>query len=197
MLSWRRWWKQGWSVEDTLIGRRRRVSHRPNYAKRVCFLSLSPPRPVFLAQHFTPSTANEGSPMSGKAPPRGPRALLGSQPTGASSPASTSTNSQPASSAPTSPVKKAPPTGPRSLTNGLHSAIPTGPSRGVKTKPLINGHVSVPVAGPSSSTVLPAKSPPTGPSALLGRLSDKGKQAERNSVAVNDSRCVVLGIWCN
>jgi hypothetical protein len=130
--------------------------------------------------------------MSGKAPPRGPRALLGSLPADASSSASTSTHSQPASSAPTSPTKKVPPTGPRSLTNGMYNA---GPSRGIKPKPIVNGHVSVPVAGPSNTGL--AKSPPTGPSALLGRLSDKGKQVERNSVVVNDSRYVVLVLGCN
>ena len=175
------------------MGEQRAVSHQPNCTKRVCFPPLSPPS--IFSQHCTPSTVKEGSVMSGKAPPRGPRALLGSLPADASSSASTSTHSQPASSAPTSPAKKAPPTGPRSLTNGMYNAVPTGLFRGVKPKPMVNGHVSVPVAGPSSAGLV--KSPPTGPSALLGRLSDKGKQVERNSVVVNDSRCVVLVLGCN
>lgn len=116
--------------------------------------------------------------MSGKAPPRGPRALLNSLPAGSASPASTS--SQPPSSAPTSPAKKIP-TGPRSLTNGMHNVSPpTGPSRGIKSSPLVNVHVNAP-AGPSTFT---AKAPPTGPSALLGRLSDKGKQVDRSAATV-------------
>lgn len=109
--------------------------------------------------------------MSGKAPPRGPRALLGSLPAGPSTPPS---------SAPTSPIKKIP-TGPRSLTQQ------TGLFKGVKPKPTVNGHINL----PAGSSALPAKSPPTGPSALLGRLSDKGKQVERNSTTVNDNCRVV------
>src|SRR6202167_1176257 len=75
----------------------------------------------------------------------------------------------------------------------MYSAVPIGPSRGVKPKPVVNGHVSVPVAGPSTIAA-PAQHAPTGPSALLGRLSDKGKHVERSSAVVNDSRCVVLGL---
>ncbi|KAF7978752.1 hypothetical protein HWV62_44772 [Athelia sp. TMB] len=118
--------------------------------------------------------------MSGKAPPKGPRALLGSLPTGQASSASTSTNSQPSSSStPISPAKKALPTGPRSLTNGGYNTSQTS-FRGGKPKPALNGHIPV---GPAAASTGNAKPPPTGPSALLGRGLDKGKQAERNPIS--------------
>lgn len=118
--------------------------------------------------------------MSGKAPPKGPRALRDSLPTGQSSPASTSANSQPSLPTPTSPTKKAPPTGPRSLTNGTYNTSQTGAFRGAKPKSMVNGHIPV---GPAATNAGNAKPPPTGPSALLGRALDKGKQVERNPVA--------------
>lgn len=118
--------------------------------------------------------------MSGKAPPKGPRALLGSLPVGQASTASTSTNSQPSSSStPTSPAKKTLPTGPRSLTNGSHIVGQT-PFRSGKSKPALNGHILV---GPSAASTGNAKPPPTGPSALSGRALDKGKQVERNPIS--------------
>lgn len=96
--------------------------------------------------------------MSGKAPPRGPRALLSSLPTPSStSQASTSTPStstSPGSSS--SKIGVHPPTGPRSLVNGV-SGQP-------RIKPLVNGY------------------PPTSPSVihtpLAPRSSQKGKQVE-------------------
>ncbi|KIK99556.1 hypothetical protein PAXRUDRAFT_497522 [Paxillus rubicundulus Ve08.2h10] len=95
--------------------------------------------------------------MSGKVPPRGPRALLSSLTTPSASQASTSTASTSTSpGGPPSKIGAPPPTGPRSLLNG----IPTQPRGKPATKPLVNGY-------PSSSAA------PTGP-----RLSHKGKQVE-------------------
>ncbi|TFK75666.1 hypothetical protein BDN72DRAFT_892163 [Pluteus cervinus] len=124
--------------------------------------------------------------MSGKAPPTGPRALLGTY--RATSPAvlSSSHSSQslsqqflpfqpqhpqrpqpnPPPSAPAvSRIGAPPPTGPRSLTNGIHSRQPPP-----APKSLLNGHASN-VAGPSSFNSLRPMSP-------QGRLPMKGKKPE-------------------
>jgi histone-lysine N-methyltransferase SETD1 len=121
--------------------------------------------------------------MSGKAPPRGPRALLGSLPqlqqnqTASSSSQSTNPPPQPQTpqSSPTAlsatPVKRigaVPPTGPRSLTNGRQPP-PPGP------KQLLNGRSSP----TSSSPIIP-----TGPHALQSNrhpISIKGKIPDKPS----------------
>ncbi|KAG6331507.1 hypothetical protein ID866_7581 [Astraeus odoratus] len=104
--------------------------------------------------------------MSGKAPPRGPRALLSTLPASSSaSHASTSTAaaSSSSSTSPTSKIGAPPPTGPRSLLNG----IPTQPRGHPSTKPLANGFA------PSSSSASSTLNPPAAP-----RSAQKGKQAE-------------------
>lgn len=135
--------------------------------------------------------------MSGKAPPRGPRALLNSLPSQASSSKLPSTSSLPAGPK----ANVAPPTGPRSLMNGggalgsRFAALNGGHNH--KAPPLVNGHAlsRVPPSGPkgksvdipspsslpspgtaaaSSSTWVNGKRPPTGPSAL--RASGASKQ---------------------
>ncbi|KAF8556560.1 hypothetical protein OG21DRAFT_592712 [Imleria badia] len=96
--------------------------------------------------------------MSGKAPPRGPRALLSSLPTPASA-SQTSTSVPSTSTSPGSSSSKIgahPPTGPRSLVNG----VPTQP----RAKPLVNGYL------PTSPSILHAP--------LAPRSSQKGKQVE-------------------
>ncbi|KIJ63613.1 hypothetical protein HYDPIDRAFT_188400, partial [Hydnomerulius pinastri MD-312] len=109
--------------------------------------------------------------MSGKAPPRGPRALLSSLPTTAAtssasqaSPSTASTSTSPGG--PSHKIGAAPPTGPRSLLNG----IPTQPRSKPTTKPLVNGYSSSSSSPPSAPSIINA---PTGP-----RSSQKGKQAE-------------------
>ncbi|KAK7683867.1 hypothetical protein QCA50_013245 [Cerrena zonata] len=100
--------------------------------------------------------------MSGKAPPRAPRALLHSLAASSSS----ATPSQPSpTTASSSRLGATPPTGPRSLTNArVHIQAPKGPRADTLTNG-VNGHVAP--AGPS---------PPTGPSA--SRYSQKGKHVE-------------------
>ncbi|KIK41867.1 hypothetical protein CY34DRAFT_805567 [Suillus luteus UH-Slu-Lm8-n1] len=100
--------------------------------------------------------------MSGKAPPKGPRALLSSLPGSSSQQASTSSNSTSASSpgAGTSKLGAPPPTGPR-LLNG----VPTQPRGKPTGKPFVNGYVGPPIINV-----------PTGP-----RSTQKGKQVESTS----------------
>ncbi|KAF9238992.1 hypothetical protein BU15DRAFT_88198 [Melanogaster broomeanus] len=87
--------------------------------------------------------------MSGKAPPRGPRALLSSLlTTSSASQASVSTASTSTSPGGTSSkIGAPPPTGPRSLLNG----IPTQPRGKPTTKPLVNGYSPPAPTGPRSS----------------------------------------------
>ncbi|KIP04033.1 hypothetical protein PHLGIDRAFT_212719 [Phlebiopsis gigantea 11061_1 CR5-6] len=94
--------------------------------------------------------------MSGKAPPRAPRALLGSLVPSAGS----SSASQPSASR----LGATPPTGPRSLTQRVN--VPIQPPKAPK---YVNGHSTHPSG--SAGTV-----PPTGPSALR----NKGKQLENS-----------------
>jgi hypothetical protein len=91
------------------------------------------------------------SEMSGKAPPRGPRALLGSS----------LPPSSPPQLSPALPkrIGAVPPTGPRSLTNGIKSPSTSS------IRPHLNGHTAI--AGPSSAG-LPA----------LNKVSQKVKQTE-------------------
>ncbi|KAJ3474647.1 hypothetical protein NLI96_g12340 [Meripilus lineatus] len=108
--------------------------------------------------------------MSGKAPPRAPRALLNSLNASSSSAStSTATPSQPipSSSSSSSRLGATPPTGPRSLTNPQRQLHP---QRQPLSKPFLNGHVAIPT-GPAAAT----PSLPTGPSA---RYSQKGKQVD-------------------
>ena len=103
--------------------------------------------------------------MSGKAPPRAPRALLNSLGTSAAA-GSSATPSQPSpSTASSSRLGATPPTGPRSLAIGrAPPQAPKGPRADTLTNG-VNGHVAS--SGPS---------PPTGPSA--SRYSQKGKHVE-------------------
>ncbi|OCH94594.1 hypothetical protein OBBRIDRAFT_769324 [Obba rivulosa] len=98
--------------------------------------------------------------MTGKAPPRAPRALLNSLAASAASSSATASATNASPSQPASRIGATPPTGPRSLVNGTRT------NRG--GKPYVNGHSAIPT-GPA------AISPPTGPS---GRFSQKGKQAD-------------------
>ncbi|KAG2058022.1 hypothetical protein BDR06DRAFT_951156 [Suillus hirtellus] len=97
--------------------------------------------------------------MSGKAPPKGPRALLSSLPGSSSQQPPTSSTSTSGSSpgAGTSKIGAPPPTGPR-LLNG----VPTQPRGKPTGKPFVNGHVGPPIINV-----------PTGP-----RSTQKGKQAD-------------------
>ncbi|KAI0943146.1 hypothetical protein AcV7_002374 [Taiwanofungus camphoratus] len=105
--------------------------------------------------------------MSGKAPPRAPRALLNSLAgsAAASSSSATASSASPPSAPASTRIGGVPPTGPRSLVNG-HSAAGQAALRGGRGKPYVNGHSAFP-AGPG------AVSPPTGPRSL-----QKGKQVE-------------------
>ncbi|TCD64897.1 histone methyltransferase set1 [Steccherinum ochraceum] len=108
--------------------------------------------------------------MSGKAPPRAPRALLSSFPPSAASSSSSQAQASSAGPALSSRIGAAPPTGPRSLViNGSVKAPPTGPAatRNGVAKSFVNGHVAY-STGPSGST-------PTGPSL---KYSQKGKQVD-------------------
>ncbi|OJA12254.1 hypothetical protein AZE42_04089, partial [Rhizopogon vesiculosus] len=115
--------------------------------------------------------------MSGKAPPKGPRALLSSLPASSSQQASTSSPSTSASpAAGTSKIGAPPPTGPR-LLNG----VPTQPRTKPPGKPLVNGYVGIQTTGPSITNA------PTGP-----RSTQKGKQVDSswstsNSKPASDS----------
>jgi histone-lysine N-methyltransferase SETD1 len=101
--------------------------------------------------------------MSGKAPPKGPRALLSSLPSSSSQQALSSTPSTSASpGAGTSKIGAPPPTGPR-LLNG----VPTHPRTKPPSKPLVNGYVATQTAGPNTINA------PTGP-----RSTQKGKQVD-------------------
>ncbi|KAI5118156.1 hypothetical protein M0805_000535 [Coniferiporia weirii] len=125
--------------------------------------------------------------MSGKAPPRGPRALLGSLPP--SGPAAQTQNQQPQQSSGRQPAGSGtgtvPPTGPRSLMNGLASRQPVV---SVVGKAVVNGYghahgfVRVPPSGPKGKGVDPhwasGRPPPAGPSALLSqRATNKSASA--------------------
>ncbi|KAI0340456.1 hypothetical protein BDW22DRAFT_1486284 [Trametopsis cervina] len=106
--------------------------------------------------------------MSGKAPPRAPRALLHTfQASGVSS--------QPAN--PSNPrLGATPPTGPRSLVS-QQRPLPQGPKASLTAKPYVNGQVS-----PSNDSASPAvPTPPTGPSARY--TSYKGKQVDGATVS--------------
>uniref|UniRef100_A0A0W0G3F5 Uncharacterized protein n=1 Tax=Moniliophthora roreri TaxID=221103 RepID=A0A0W0G3F5_MONRR len=72
--------------------------------------------------------------MSGRAPPKGPRALLASMPGGVQPPQSQS----PPAQGPTSRIGATPPTGPRSLMNGHSRGSFGGP--GPRAKTFMNGH---------------------------------------------------------
>ncbi|KAG0704160.1 hypothetical protein DFH29DRAFT_989141 [Suillus ampliporus] len=110
--------------------------------------------------------------MSGKAPPKGPRALLSSLPGSSSQQASTSTPSTSASpGAGTSKIGAPPPTGPR-LLNG----VPTQPRGKPPGKPFVNGYVGSQTAGPSIINA------PTGP-----RSTQKGKQTDSSWSTSNSS----------
>jgi hypothetical protein len=83
--------------------------------------------------------------MSGKAPPRGPRALVGTLPSVVTQPPAGVQHI----SGPSSPVKRfgvAPPTGPRSLTSGVpkssNAAPALGTFKGIRLKSAVNGHIS-------------------------------------------------------
>ncbi|KAH9947799.1 hypothetical protein B0H21DRAFT_737305 [Amylocystis lapponica] len=101
--------------------------------------------------------------MSGKAPPRAPRALLNSL--AASSSSATASTASPSPSTSATKIGGTPPTGPRILTNGHYGSAQTS-LRGGRGKPFVNGHASIPT-GPAAAT------PPTGP-----RATQKGKQVE-------------------
>ncbi|PSR81754.1 hypothetical protein PHLCEN_2v6263 [Hermanssonia centrifuga] len=102
--------------------------------------------------------------MSGKAPPRAPRALLNSLVAGSSA-----SVAQPPNAPSSSRLGAAPPTGPRSLSS---RHVPAHiPPKGSPPKPYVNGHGSP----PAGSAGAPA--PPTGPSA---RFSHKGKSVDNN-----------------
>ncbi|KAG1822369.1 hypothetical protein EV424DRAFT_1472179 [Suillus variegatus] len=105
--------------------------------------------------------------MSGKAPPKGPRALLSSLPGSSSQQPPTSSTSTSGSSpgAGTSKIGAPPPTGPR-LLNG----VPTQPRGKPTGKPFVNGHVGPPIINV-----------PTGP-----RSTQKGKQADSSLSTSND-----------
>lgn len=106
--------------------------------------------------------------MSGKAPPKGPRALLSSLPGSSSQQPPTSSTSTSGSSpgAGTSKIGAPPPTGPR-LLNG----VPTQPRGKPTGKPFVNGHVGPPIINV-----------PTGP-----RSTQKGKQADSSLSTSNVS----------
>ena len=100
--------------------------------------------------------------MSGKAPPKGPRALLSTLPASSSQQASTSTPSTSTSpGAGTSKIGAPPPTGPR-LLNG----VPTQPRGKPAGKPVVNGYVG-------TQTITASIHAPTGP-----RSTQKGKQVD-------------------
>lgn len=118
--------------------------------------------------------------MSGKAPPKGPRALLNSLPKAgpSSSPPSTSTvpNSFPRF---TTGTGATPPTGPRSLVNGSlgfaynsQGGYNAGKSVGAltPTRPFVNGHAHA----PNALRVLPT--PPTGPKGKSIDITSNGRK---------------------
>lgn len=137
-----------------------------------CAASLSRRRFFPCHHHNTktlpcpPCSPSSSPAMSGKAPPRAPRALLNSLAASAATGSSSATPTQPSpSTASSSRLGATPPTGPRSLTNArVHIQAPKGPRADGLTNG-VNGHVAA--AGPS---------PPTGPSA--SRYSQKGKHVE-------------------
>ncbi|KAF9255859.1 hypothetical protein L218DRAFT_302622 [Marasmius fiardii PR-910] len=127
--------------------------------------------------------------MSGKAPPKGPRALLASMPGGV--PPSGPQQQQHSSSNLTmaSRIGAAPPTGPRSLMNGHFRG------GGPKGKPYMNGHShghpphrsyppmkpvngATPGPGPSTTKQQPSLPTPTGPSSS-GPAPNTGKQQQQ------------------
>jgi hypothetical protein len=134
--------------------------------------------------------------MSGKAPPKGPRALLGSLPVSSvSTSASSGGQSAPQQPTPTaaqapvqrsptipltSPSKRigtAPPTGPRSLTNGSYTSPHTSPSfrggAGGKPKHFVNGHIN---SNPGNPTTVGL-----GSNTLQNRHAVKGQKSESGS----------------
>ncbi|KIO11457.1 hypothetical protein M404DRAFT_20137 [Pisolithus tinctorius Marx 270] len=100
--------------------------------------------------------------MSGKAPPKGPRALLSSLPAASSSASTSTVASSTSPGTASSKIGAPPPTGPRSLLNG----VPTQPRAYSPTKPLTNGVASSPTVGSSPND--PAAPGP----------SQKGKQVD-------------------
>ncbi|KLO12494.1 hypothetical protein SCHPADRAFT_853807 [Schizopora paradoxa] len=137
--------------------------------------------------------------MSGKAPPRGPRALLSSFPP--NQPQAGPSNSQtpspvnhikPLPSGPSSlrGMGAPPPTGPRSLVNGSSAAASASSSSSRPPKPFVNGRPGSQYAGTSRSLYTPSgpkgkptihdsnplagngRRPPTGPSALTGNKTN-------------------------
>jgi hypothetical protein len=157
-----------------------------------CFLFLSS-LPRFLS--LSPTKVRARQSMSGKVPPRGPRALLGSLPPSTphanhqhqqqpqqqqNQPASSSSSSaQPQRVSPTSltssPNKRigaVPPTGPRSLNGRLP---PPGP------KHLLNGHSNLGLSIPSGSHGLQSNRHPI---SIKGKNPDKGLVGARSSSSV-------------
>jgi histone-lysine N-methyltransferase SETD1 len=117
--------------------------------------------------------------MSGKAPPKGPRALLSTLPASSSQQASTSTSSTSASpGAGNSKIGAPPPTGPR-LLNG----VPTQPRGKPPSKPLVNGYAGTQTTGASVVNA------PTGP-----RSTQKGKQVD-SSWSTSSVRSLLDGIF--
>lgn len=126
--------------------------------------SLANHHHLFILLFFLHSSALPRLVMSGKAPPRAPRALLNSLVAGSSA-----SVAQPPNAPSSSRLGAAPPTGPRSLSS---RHVPAHiPPKGSPPKPYVNGHGSP----PAGSAGAPA--PPTGPSA---RFSHKGKSVDNN-----------------
>ncbi|KAK1227547.1 histone methyltransferase set1 [Marasmius sp. AFHP31] len=98
--------------------------------------------------------------MSGKAPPKGPRALLMTG--GGPSPGPQAQQQSSSASATASRIGAAPPTGPRSLMNGGHH-YRGGAPRG---KPYMNGHALGPPPHPRSHPMKPVSVPGPGPNVL-------------------------------
>ncbi|KAI0314929.1 hypothetical protein OF83DRAFT_1134444 [Amylostereum chailletii] len=119
--------------------------------------------------------------MSGKAPPRGPRALLNSLATSPAGPATAGPSTTPSQPPPPSTsfttssnvntrLGATPPTGPRSLANGV-GVQGTGRNG---TKAAVNGHSS----GLNGQLKSQGTVPPTGPSAMQGKNPARGRQVE-------------------
>ncbi|KII91725.1 hypothetical protein PLICRDRAFT_518887 [Plicaturopsis crispa FD-325 SS-3] len=117
--------------------------------------------------------------MSGKAPPRGPRALLGSLVASGSGSSSASTSAAtpppppaPAQSSSTqgSRIGAAPPTGPRSLANA--------PQRGGNPKQYVNGHAVHSPPAPTGPSAMNGALPPSRPYSFQIKYPKKGKLPE-------------------
>ena len=163
--------------EATRSGRRRRCRTRARTLRGRCRLTHdhhlchdSPPLPSLPSPSLSLCPS-----MSGKAPPRAPRALLNSIHASSTAAASPSSATPGASAA--SRLGATPPTGPRSLLNGQAG-------RGRGGKPYVNGHAGIPT-GPA------AASPPTGPSALKGKQVDVpwAQQGGSSGVGAPSSGC--------